>query len=210
MKIGIFGFGAVGQQLALLLHSAGHSIMVGLAEGSASTHSIPYRHDSFAETAAASEAVVLAIPYTACAEVLPPLAELLAGKIIIDNTNPLNPDWSPLLLGQENSASETIQRLLPRSYVVKAFNTIFADVMQADRQQRDGQRITAFVCSDHAEAKTAVLGLAADAGFAPLDVGPLRCARQLESLAHLNIQLAVGQGGGTNAAVLYHRAQQSA
>lgn len=55
-------------------------------------------------------------------------------------------------------------------------------------------------------AKAATLNLAKMSGFAPLDVGPLQSARYLEAVAHLNIQIAVGQGEGTQAALLYHKA----
>ncbi|NJO40456.1 MAG: hypothetical protein HC865_07275 [Cyanobacteria bacterium RU_5_0] len=134
-------------------------------------------------------------------DVLPELAEATKEKVVIDSTNPLNADWSPKLLGQENSASEEISRLLPEAYVVKAFNTIFADVM--NEPVKDGQAITAFIAGDNDEAKQKVIALARTIGYAPIDTGPLYTARYLESMAHLNIQLAVGQDGGTNAAFIY-------
>jgi len=125
----------------------------------------------------------------------------MQGKIVIDSTNPLNADWSPKLLGQENSASEEISRLLPEAYVVKAFNTIFADVM--NEPVKDGRVITAFIAGDNDEAKQKIIALASDIGYAPIDIGCLYTARYLESMAHLNIQIAIGQGGGTNAAFIY-------
>jgi len=68
--------------------------------------------------------------------------------------------------------------------------------------------ITAFVAGDVAAAKQKVMTLAGLAGFALVDVGPLRMARHLEAMAHLNIEIAVGQGGGTNAAILYHHSKR--
>ncbi|MEM9808673.1 MAG: NADP oxidoreductase, partial [Cyanobacteria bacterium P01_D01_bin.56] len=91
--------------------------------------------------------------------------------------------------------------LLPKAYVVKAFNTIFADVMGETMEA--GQAITAFIAGDNNNAKQTVIALARDIGYAPVDTGPLFTARYLESMAHLNIQIAVGQGGGTNAAFVY-------
>jgi hypothetical protein len=105
------------------------------------------------------------------------------------------------LLGQENSASEEIDRLLPRAYIVKAFNTIFADAMS--QPMRGGQAIAAFIAGDNEEAKQKVITLASEIGYAPVDTGPLYTARYLESMAHLNIEIAVGRGGGTNAAFIY-------
>jgi 8-hydroxy-5-deazaflavin:NADPH oxidoreductase len=197
MKIAVFGAGAVGSRLSKLLTHAGHEIE--LAQRSPDKTTGP----SFARAAQWADLVVLAVPYSALDGLLPPLAEALAGKVVVDCSNPLNADWSPMLLGQENSAGESVARLLPSAHVVKAFNTVFADVMLTERLERGGRCVTAFVAGDHAAAKANVAALAKAIGFAPVDVGPLRMARYLEAMAHLNIQIAVGQGGGTNAAFLY-------
>ncbi|NJR59888.1 MAG: NADPH-dependent F420 reductase [Cyanobacteria bacterium CRU_2_1] len=199
MKIAILGFGNVGKQFANLFSQAGHEVVIGLR--SVSSQELPYPSATFQEAAAVADIVAIAIPFTACADVLPELAEATKEKVVIDSTNPLNADWSPKLLGQENSASEEISRLLPEAYVVKAFNTIFADVM--NEPVKDGQAITAFIAGDNDEAKQKVIALARTIGYAPIDTGPLYTARYLESMAHLNIQLAVGQDGGTNAAFIY-------
>lgn len=199
MKIAILGFGNVGKQLANLFSKAGHEIIIGLR--SSSNQELTYSTATFKEAAEMADVVTLAIPFAYCADVLPELSDLIKGKIVIDCTNPLNDDWSPKLLGQENSGSEEISRLLPGAYVVKAFNTIFADVM--DRPVMNGQAITAFIAGDSDAAKQKVIALARDIGYAPVDTGPLYTARYLESMAHLNIQIAVGQGGGTKAAFVY-------
>jgi 8-hydroxy-5-deazaflavin:NADPH oxidoreductase len=199
MKIAILGFGNVGKQFANLFSNAGHEIVIGLR--SVLNQELPYPFATFKEAAEVADVVAIAIPFTACANVLPELASVTKGKIVIDSTNPLNPDWSPQLLGQENSASEEISRLLPEAYVVKAFNTIFADVM--NEPVKDGKAITAFIAGDHDEAKRKIIALASDIGYAPIDTGLLYTARYLENMAHLNIQIAVAQGCGTNAAFIY-------
>lgn len=199
MKIAIVGFGNVGRKFAELFSRAGCDVIVGLR--SVPTEPLPYVHASIKEAAKAADMIALAIPFFACADVLPAIAEESKGKIVIDSTNPINSDWSPKLLGQENSAGEEVSRLLPESQVVKAFNTIFADVMS--QPVRDGDRITAFVAGDDDRAKHVVADLAANVGYAPVDTGPLYTARYLESMAHLNIQIAVGQNGGTDAAFIY-------
>ena len=204
MKIAIFGFGNVGRSLAKLFNNTGYDVMVCTQAGTSLASE--YSTASFAEGAAKAELIVLAIPYQAAQEVLAPLTKTLAGKIVVDCTNPLNEDWSPMLLGQENSAAEEISRTVSESIVIKAFNTIFADVMPKEHHSRNGHLITAFVAGDDISAKQIVLGLAQDIGFSPIDVGPLRMARFLEAMAHLNIQIALGQGGGTHAAFVYHQA----
>jgi predicted dinucleotide-binding enzyme len=203
MKIGFIGGGSVGSSLANLLQAGGHEVTVGVRDAREKRADATYRVAAIADAVKTAEVVFVALPYDALAMALPPLADALSGKIVVDVSNPVKADWSPKLLGEENSAGEETRRLLPESKVVKAFNTIFADVMRPDRLDRDGQRITAFVASDDLGAADTVAGLARDAGFAPVIAGPLKLARQLEALAHLNIALAVAQGGGTDAALVY-------
>ena len=207
MKVGILGFGSVGKKLAQLFSDAGHTVTIGVRHPvDASNSSIGFETASFAQTAAKVEVLILAIPYQAALETLKPLTSELVGKIVIDSTNPLNADWSPLLLGEENSAGEEIQRALPQSFVIKAFNTIFADVMQKENHSRAGHIITAFLAGNDAAAKGKIISLTKECGFAPVDTGDITSARYLEAMAHLNIRIAVGLQGGTNAAFLYHQA----
>ena len=110
----------------------------------------------------------------------------------------------PLLLGQENSAGEETQRAVPQCRVVKAFNTIFADMMQPTRIAAAESPMAGFLCGEDLAAKNVVAGCMQRVGLRPVDVGPLRCARYLEAMAHLNIQIAVGQRGGTRAWFGYH------
>lgn len=202
MQVAFIGSGNVARALGALMQAAGHEVVYGTREGLAPAGG---RAVTMEEAATRGEVVILAVPFAATRELLAPLAGKLAGKLVVDATNPVNADWSPLLLGQENSAGEEIARMLPASRVVKAFNTVFADVMRPERLVREGQRVTCFIASDDTEAAGRVLELARGAGFAPRLVGPLKMARHLESLAHLNIQLAVGMKGGTNAAFLYQQ-----
>lgn len=206
MDIGILGAGNVGGALAKLAISAGHRVCIGQRVAGPLANGL----EAVTMTAAAAhgDIVVIALPFVACAEALPPLQELLAGKIVVDATNPLNTDWSPLLLGQENSAAEEIARLLPASRIVKCFNTVFADAMTPERLKRpSGARITAFVSGDDDSAAEAVAAMAQSFGFAALRVGGLAHARELEAIAHLNIAIAVGRGGGTDACFLYDQAR---
>ena len=202
-QIAIFGFGSVGQQLAKLFHDAGKTIVIYSKDGQSGSDF--YQSASFSDDLSGIDAVALAIPYTAVESVLSPLRDDLRGKIIIDCTNPLNEDWSPLPLGENNSAAEEIASSFPEATVIKAFNTIFADIMDKERHDRNGHAITAFIGGDDAKAKNEVMDLASASGFSALDVGPLKTARYLEAIAHLNIQIAIGQEGGTNAALIYHR-----
>ena len=198
MKIAILGSGHLASRLSPLLSDAGHHVMV------CTRHPADGAQPSYADGANAASIVVLAFPFGEARAVLAPLATALAGKIVVDATNPIKSDWSPMLLGQENSAGEEIARLVPQARVVKAFNTIFADTMHRGKQGRAGLAITAFIASDDRAASHELLRLADQMGFAPIDAGPLKVSRYLEAMAHLNIQLA--KDGGTDAAFIYHQA----
>ena len=205
MLIGFIGSGPVAQNLAKLARFAGHDVVLS------SRHpgkALPdFKVTSFSDAAERANIAVIAVPYRVTSELLPQLSHALKGKIVIDATNGLNEDYTPVAsVGVEASAGEEIARLLPKSRVVKAFNTIFADVMSANRLDRAGQRATAFVASNDTEARSAVAKLARDLGFDPVEAGPLAMARYLEGMAHLNIQIAFREGAGPNVAFLYHRA----
>jgi 8-hydroxy-5-deazaflavin:NADPH oxidoreductase len=117
----------------------------------------------------------------------------LAGKVVIDATNPLTPDFS-LAVGHTDSAGETVARLAPAARVVKAFNTTGFNNMADSRYP--GGKLAMLVAGDDAEAKNIVLGLASDLGFDPVDAGPLAVSRYLESMAMVWIKLAITQGMG--------------
>jgi hypothetical protein len=198
MQLSIIGAGAVATALAGLWRAAGHDIVFGVRG--------PVRPDqvTISSAIAAAPVIVLATPYSAAVELAGAQEAALAGKIVIDVTNPINiADWSPLILGAETSGAETIASAAPRARTVKAFNTIFADVMRRERLAHS--RVSAFVASDDEPAAETVAALARDAGFDPVLTGPLRTARYLEAMAHLNIAIAVGRGGGTNAAFFFDR-----
>ncbi|AOZ03718.1 hypothetical protein BKK81_32440 [Cupriavidus sp. USMAHM13] len=205
MKIAFLGGGSFGGNLAELLVAAGHEVVVGLRDAARARPGASYRVAALEDAAEHGDLVIIAMLYQACAAALPPLAGRLAGKIVVDPTNALNDDWSPLPLDAGSSAAREIHRLLPDSRLVKCFNTVFADVMTPDRIDRGGHAVTAFIAGDDAQANATVAELAASAGFAPLITGALHNARYLEAMAHLNIQIAVVGGGGTNAGFVYHR-----
>ena len=195
MNISFIGAGNVASSLGNLFTNAGHSVKYG-------TQNPNDNQSSISDACAFGEVVCFAIPFSAMNEVLTANKETLKGKIVVDITNAINiADWSPLFLG-EDSGGEQTARLLPESKVVKAFNTIFADVMKVDKQILDGQKLTAFIAADDSEAAATIKKLADDAGFNGFIVGGIKNARHLESIAHLNIAIAMG-GGGTDAGFAY-------
>lgn len=201
MKIGFLGAGNVARRLGKLMADAGHEVYLSARAPQAGSPAELAVLD-FATAAQLSEVVIVALPFDACAEILPLLADRLAGKIVIDATNPVAADWSPQAVA-EGSAAQAIAASLPQARLVKAFNTIFADTMTPAGIDRPEGRIAVFVASDDGAARTAVATLAASLGFRPRPVGPLRHAAFLEGIAHLNIHVALHEQVGTDLAVVY-------
>jgi predicted dinucleotide-binding enzyme len=114
----------VGKQLAALFSAAGHDVLIGSKDGTQGSNA--YRALPLQTAAEQADMLAIALPFGAVKEVRAPLASVLAGKNVVDVTNPVNADWSPMLLGEENSAAEEMARLVPQAHVVKAFNTILA------------------------------------------------------------------------------------
>ncbi|MFM9838976.1 MAG: NADPH-dependent F420 reductase [Cyclobacteriaceae bacterium] len=195
MKISFIGAGNVATGLGKLFSNAGHTVFYG-------TKTPKENQVSVADAVEKSDIICFAIPFSAMNEVLIANKEALKGKIVVDITNVINiADWSPLFLG-EDSGGEQTARLLSQSKVVKAFNTIFADVMNTDKQQFEGNKLTAFIASDDSDASAIIKSLADDAGFNGFVVGGIKNSRHLEAMAHLNIAIALG-GGGTDAGFVY-------
>jgi 8-hydroxy-5-deazaflavin:NADPH oxidoreductase len=183
MMIGIFGDGNVGSALARGLKRAGHEVRT-VGNDSAGIR----------DTATSAELVVVAVPFGAIDDVVKAAGEFLAGKTVVDATNALDANMN-LTVGFTTSGAEELQKKLPKSRVVKAFNTVFAQHMESGNF--GDQRLTAFVAGDDETARKQVIELARGIGFDPVDSGPLKNARYLEPLAYFNIQLGYGLGMGT-------------
>jgi predicted dinucleotide-binding enzyme len=183
MKIGIIGSGNVGGALARGLERAGHEVRAVGNDGAA-----------IRDTAGSAELVIVAVPFGAIDDVVKAAGDAFAGKTVVDVTNALDASMN-LAVGFTTSGAEELQRKLPRSRVVKAFNTVFAQHM--DSGKLGDQRLTAFVAGDDEPARKQVVELARGIGFDPVDSGPLKNARLLEPLAYFNIQLGYELGMGT-------------
>lgn len=200
MKITLIGTGNMGSAFALRLSQAGHDTRLtgrDLDKARALAAQYPNVEAYPADQALGDSAVVIVA--TAYADALPALRSLgdLSGKVVIDITNPLTPDYMGLTLGHSTSAAEEIARALPEVQLVKAFNTLFAQVLADGPAFADGQRGSVFVASDSERAKQTAMALADSFGFDTVDAGGLVNARYLEPLAGLNIYLGYGAGLGT-------------
>jgi 8-hydroxy-5-deazaflavin:NADPH oxidoreductase len=199
MKIGILGAGNVGGTLGTRWAQGGHDVVFGSRhpESDEMRHLMgkagpKARTATIREAAGASGVLLLSTPWPATRDVLSAAGDL-GGKIVIDAINPLRADLSGLDLGTTTSASETVAQWAPGARVVKAFNTVGANIM-ADPDFH-GAKPVMFYCGDDGEAKRTVAQLADELGFDAQDAGPLRQARVLEPFAMLWISLAFGGYG---------------
>jgi len=131
------------------------------------------------------------MPWKVTESVLEGLGDL-TGKVLIDATNPLLPDLSGLDTDTPTSAGEKVAGWARGAKVVKAFNTIGANIMA--NPSFGSEKPALCYCGDDAPAKQTVKQLAEEIGFEPLDVGPLTQARLLEPFALLWISMALKYG----------------
>jgi len=203
MRIGILGSGGVGQDLGLGFIGLGHDVKMGsrnpakdeikawLAKAGKRASA-----GSFAEAAVFGELAVLAILWTGTENAIHLAGpENLAGKVVIDVTNPLlfRPNALPgLAVGGVDSAGEQVQRWLPKAKVVKAFNSVnHAHMFKPSFP--DGPP-DMFICGDDAAARETVAGICRDFGWGVVDMGKLEAARLLEPLALIYILNAIQTG----------------
>lgn len=193
MKIGILGSGSVAKTLATGFLKHGHEVMVGTRDAARLADWImdhpAGRVASFAEAAGFGEVVVLAVKGTAAAEALRQAgAANLAGKVVIDTTNPIAetpPEGGVLkyFTTLEDSLMERLQRAFPDARFVKAFNSVGAAFMVDP--SFPGGKPTMFICGNDAAAKDAAARILDQFGWDVADMGGVEGARAIEPLCML-------------------------
>ncbi len=150
------------------------------------------------------EVVVFAVYYPGIKDAVREYGDRLAGKVVVDITNPVDTaTWDSLATPPGTSSAEEVEQLVPeRTPVVKAFNTTFAGTLVGGEVA--GQQLDVLIAGDDEDAKRKVSQLASDGGLRPIDVGPLRRAQQLEQLGFLHISLQQPLELGFASAVKLH------
>ncbi len=178
MRIGILGSGAVGQALTRGLSRHGHEVRIGTRK--AAVEDLPVGPPQ--EVVSDADLVVLAVLGTAAVEVVTAVREHLAGKVVVDATNPL--DFSTgapaLFVGHTDSLGEQVQRAVPEALVVKAYNTV-GNTLMVDPDLPGGPP-SMFVAGDSDEAKEVVAGLLQATGWDVVDLGGIDASRYLEPM----------------------------
>lgn len=136
-----------------------------------------------------ADIIILAVPFNAEKEIVEKIKEVANQKIVISIANPLNDTFDGLVTAPDTSAAEELQKLLPDSKVVKAFNTTFA--ADFSTPVINGKQADAFIAGDDGDAVDTVSELVSTAGFNPIVAGNLKVSRTLENMQLLLIQLGL-------------------
>jgi predicted dinucleotide-binding enzyme len=206
VDITIIGTGNMGRAIATRALAGGHTVTVlghapGKGDALAGELSGEVRGGTIGDPLA-DDVVVLAVWYQALDDVLGRYPNQLAGKVVVDITNPVDPQsFTPLTVSAGSAAQEIAQRA-PGAKVVKAFNTTFAGTLT--QGEVAGQPLDVLLAGDDEDAKATVRRLAEDAGLRAIDAGPLAYAHQLEGMGfiHMAIQGGLGTGFGSTLKVL--------
>ncbi|TAM66213.1 MAG: diguanylate cyclase [Microbacteriaceae bacterium] len=162
----------------------------GILAGGGAT--VEYIGHSETTDTVSGEIVVLAVPYPAVAGVLAQYGNQLAGKTVVDITNPLNFEtFDSLTVPVGSSATAVIAAELPDSCVLKAFNTTLAATLVA--KKIGSLQTTVLIAGDDSDAKSALAALIEAGGVAAIDAGSLKRAHELEALGFLQLTLAAGE-----------------
>jgi predicted dinucleotide-binding enzyme len=204
VRIAVIGTGKMGSALGAQLVHAGHQVRVGSRDAERGWRRANELHASFGggyrDAVEGAEAVVLAVPWSAAWETLIVLGDL-DGRILIDVTNPFVAGSSrEQIQFPGSSGAEQLQALAPEARVVKAWNSLYSEIV---RRSPDfgATPATVFVAGDDPDARKAVAGLVQDLGYEAADAGPLSAARYLEPLAGLMTSLDRASGGRTEHAL---------
>ncbi len=212
MKVGIIGAGNMGSAFARRLNAAGHEVFVtsrDIEDARRVADSVGARVRAVPQQQLADSVDVLiaATPYQQQADALRASGGL-EGKTVVEISNPLKSDMSGLVVGHTTSAAEEVAKATPGAKVVKAFNTVFAQVL--GDQPTSAARVQVFYAGDDDAAKQTVRSLIESMGFEPLDAGPLSNARYLEPVGMLNIYLGYVAKLGTDISPAVRKVSQQA
>jgi len=201
----------MGAKLGTIFARAGHDVTFSYARSREKLKKLAKdaggtaRAGTPGEAAEASDVLLLAVHWSRFADVLKQ-AGSLAGKIMVTCSLPMNDADTALVVGNTSSGAEELVKRAPKARVVSAFNTVPSEVLfDVFESKGKGTPPNLVYCGDDARAKKAAVELIRDAGFEPVDAGPLRIARYTEPFALLVGQLAYEGKAGPELAYRFVR-----
>ena len=204
MKIGIVGTGNMGRILGCGWAVHGHEVFFGArdpqtaiqaAELAQKNGAVSAQAGSNREAAIFGDVVFYSVRDVNPTQVIGDISAL-DGKVVIDPNNWPVPEGKFDFAPVSQSLAERLQAWLPRTRVVKCFNTMAQELFEMPVTELRTQKVSAFIASDHADARDTVAALARDLGLAPVDMGPLRNARIVEPMGDVIRYLILGAGLG--------------
>jgi 8-hydroxy-5-deazaflavin:NADPH oxidoreductase len=211
MRIGILGSGLMGGKLGTIFARAGHDVMFSYARNKEKLMKLGReagdraRAGTPGEAAEESDVLVLAVHWSRVDDVLAQTGPL-SGKVILSCSLPMNPRNTELVIAHTSSGAEVLAKKVPKSHVVSAFNSIPSEVLfSVFDGRRKKEKPSLVYCGDDSTSKRVAEALIDDAGFEPIDAGPLRIARFTEPFALLVAQLAYEGKGGPELAYSFTR-----
>ena len=211
MRVGILGSGLMGAKLGTIFARTGHEVVFSYARSVKKLEKLARdagknaRAGTVREAAQDAEALLLAVHWLRVDDVLKQAGDV-AGKVIVTCSLPMNAGNTDLVIAHRSSGAEALAEKAPKTEVVSAFNTVPSEVLfGVYRGRRKARRPSLIYCGDHARSKKVAATLIRDAGFEPVDAGPLRIARYTEPFALLVAQLAYEGNSGPELAYYFER-----
>jgi predicted dinucleotide-binding enzyme len=196
MRIGILGSGLMGGKLGTIFARAGHEVVFSYSHSKAKLEKLARdaggraSAGTPAQAAKDADALLLAVHWSRVDDVLKKAGDV-SGKVIVTCSLPMNADDTGLVIANTSSGAEKLAKKKPKAHVVSAFNTVPSEVLFGVFEKKGtGTRPSIVYCGENAKAKKVAAQLISDAGFEPIDAGPLRIARYTEPFTLLVAQLA--------------------
>jgi 8-hydroxy-5-deazaflavin:NADPH oxidoreductase len=211
MRVGILGSGLMGGKLGTIFARAEHEVVFSYARSEQKLKKLARdargqaRAGTPREAAQEADALLLAVHWSRIEDVLRQAGDL-SGKVIVTCSLPMDAGNTKLIVAHTSSGAEELTKKIPQARVVSAFNTVPSEVLFGVYEARRETTPPSLVyCGDDESGKAVAAELIRDAGFDPIDAGPLRIARYTEPFALLVAQLAYEVEGGPELAYRFER-----
>jgi len=211
MRIGILGSGLMGAKLGTIFARVGHEVVFSYARSRDKLTKLAReagkksRAGTPREAAQDADLLLLAVHWSRLDDVLKQAGDL-SGKVIVTCSLPMDAGNTKLIIGTTTSGAEELAKKVPKAHVVCGFNTVPSEVLWGVyKARRKSKRPSLLYCGDDSKSKKLAAKLIQDAGFDPVDAGPLNIARYTEPFALLVGQLAYEGKGGPELAYRFER-----